>query len=1783
MAGYTRQSIADIINGADITAPPLNREFDEISDAFDAASGHSHDGTLGNAPKIDLTTSVTGYLPAVHGGIGGKNNFAATSNPTVTDDSAAGYAPGSMWENTSTGRIFICVGNTVGSAVWRELVQVETSNKIEPIVHDSIDLGTPTVRFQDIYLSGSVSAATNISAGGTLSVTGLSTLASLNVTGATTLAGATSLNGNITLGNTTLDNITFTGRVVSDVVPNGAYDLGSPTQEWTDLFIDGIAHIDTLDVDENAGIDGNLSVAGTLGVTGTTTFGTATGSNLTASGTINFAGATVSNLGTVTTAAIGGGTINNTTIGGSNAAAITGTTITANTGFSGPLTGNVTGNVSGNITAPTPVSPATSVSTFHDVTVNNSLDMTSGTISNLADPTANDHAANKGYIDTQITNLIGGAPSALDTLNELAAAINDDANVYTNLTASIATKLPLAGGTMTGAISMGNSKITNLATPTAAADAATKQYVDDVETQAQSYANDAANSAAAAAASYDSFDDRYLGSKASDPTLDNDSQTLITGALYFNSTNGVMKVYNGTEWVNTASSIDGIKSNLYYTATAGQTVFSGADDNSNTLTVDQINLVNVFMNGVRLHEDDYTVSSASNSVTLGSGATAGDLIYLEVFGNFAGQSGSAVNITGGSISGLTSLSVDGEVDISASNARLNLYETDTTDTNTQLQSSNSRFMIKTLSDDGATATERLRVSHTNGQISFYASDGTTQDVVWSPADNRLTVTADLKLDGDYPVATGGVALGSNALSSSTTGNNNTAIGSSALSSVTIGANNTALGFQALRDNTGYRNTAVGADAGRSITTGTDNTAVGWTALQNATTASNNTAIGRASLASLTEGNSNTAVGYGTLNAVTTGINNVAVGLQAGNAIVGGSYNVLVGNNVGASITGGIHNTMVGNLAGNSQTTADYSTFIGRRAGYNVTTAPNQTFIGADSGFATTTGTDNTGVGYRSLYLNTTGIQSVALGVQAGEQNTTGNRGVFLGFRAGQNNTTGLRTVAIGGNALTNNTTANNNIGIGDSALYTNTTGFSNIGVGYGALYNSNSNNNVGIGKDALYANTDGTALTAIGTDALTANTTGNGSIAIGHQALLNNTTANYNTIVGYNAGRDNTTGSGLVGVGYVALFNNTTGYNSTAVGRQALRAQTTGYENTAIGWNSMLAATTSSGNTALGSETLEALTTGNNNVAAGSKALESLTTGSSNIAVGRQALRDTVTGIQNVAMGHQALQSQTGSNATAVGHGAALVNTASGISAFGHQALGANTTGIGNVAIGKGALLSNTTGSNNVAVGQNVLDAVTTADNNTGVGHDALTTNTTGEFNSALGTEALRLNTTGGGMAAVGYRSLYSNTTGYSHTAIGREALEANTTGLYNTAVGRQALEANTTSSYNTAIGTFAGQSGTTSGNNTYVGYAAGLDTTSGGNTFVGRSAGSAMTTGSGNTIIGRWGGNTDGLDIRTSSNNIVLADGNFSARLHIDSSGNPTFRATAPILNVTTTTTSGNDAVIRVSGARTSSSTSNIATVRFANQTTSPYNLAEIVARDPAGAHANGRGRLVFRTSSSGTLSDVMDINYDGVISMGSSGNSTQLNLAGAGGTGTISTDGAQFLGGTDKVELRQYCGTTSGRTLQSFRNPNGQVGYILISGSSVSYNTSSDYRLKENVVDLTSATERLKQLQPKRFNFIADADTTVDGFLAHEVSDIVPEAVSGTKDAMIDEEYEVTPEVRDDEGNLVSEAVMGTRSVPDYQGIDQAKLVPLLTAALQEAITKIEQLEARVATLEG
>jgi hypothetical protein len=208
--------------------------------------------------------------------------------------------------------------------------------------------------------------------------------------------------------------------------------------------------------------------------------------------------------------------------------------------------------------------------------------------------------------------------------------------------------------------------------------------------------------------------------------------------------------------------------------------------------------------------------------------------------------------------------------------------------------------------------------------------------------------------------------------------------------------------------------------------------------------------------------------------------------------------------------------------------------------------------------------------------------------------------------------------------------------------------------------------------------------------------------------------------------------------------------------------------------------------------------------------------------------------------------------------------------------------------------------------------------------------------------------------------------------------------------------------------------------------------------------------------------------------------------------------------------------------------------------------------------------GRLVFSTTADGASSptEAMRITSSQNIRItttaeGSGLTTGRMRLVGnAGGINSIYAE-QSVSGGYSYVSNA----VSNGGTYYHFHflEAGASRGSITSNGSATAYNTSSDYRLKENILPIEGATDRVLSLKPSQFNFIDFPDRIVDGFIAHEAQAVVPECVTGEKDAV------------DDDGN------------PVYQGIDQSKLVPLLTAALQEAIAEIASLKDRVAALEA
>ena len=320
--------------------------------------------------------------------------------------------------------------------------------------------------------------------------------------------------------------------------------------------------------------------------------------------------------------------------------------------------------------------------------------------------------------------------------------------------------------------------------------------------------------------------------------------------------------------------------------------------------------------------------------------------------------------------------------------------------------------------------------------------------------------------------------------------------------------------------------------------------------------------------------------------------------------------------------------------------------------------------------------------------------------------------------------------------------------------------------------------------------------------------------------------------------------------------------------------------------------------------------------------------------------------------------------------------------------------------------------------------------------------------------------------------------------------------------------------------------------------------------------------------------------------------------RMRIDSSGNVGIGNSAPLGKLTISNAAGTNAPSTVTAANTylqlgsddyGPSNNGKFMIGFGFTDATNTNSPAYIGYEEASTSGDTYGDLTFYTRSVTTdtaPTEAMRIDSSGNVLVGHS----SFSFGGA-------NDCVQIAGNEGRINFEND--TTATAYVASFYNPNGLVGKISTSGSSTNYATSSDYRLKEDWQPMSGASDRLMQLNPVNFAWKADG-SRVDGFLAHEAQEVVPEAVSGEKDAMTTEEYEVSPavyedvvipavdEVLDEDGiviteaqeerteqNLVSEAVMGEREVEDYQGIDQSKLVPLLTAALQEALARIEALE--------
>jgi hypothetical protein len=469
--------------------------------------------------------------------------------------------------------------------------------------------------------------------------------------------------------------------------------------------------------------------------------------------------------------------------------------------------------------------------------------------------------------------------------------------------------------------------------------------------------------------------------------------------------------------------------------------------------------------------------------------------------------------------------------------------------------------------------------------------------------------------------------------------------------------------------------------------------------------------------------------------------------------------------------------------------------------------------------------------------------------------------------------------SIGCYALCSITTGIGNVAMGPIALCSTTTGTSNTAFGYATLCgNTTGCYNTGVGTSALAVNSTGIFNTSVGSSALENNTSGSNNTAIGAYASTCATTGTLNTSIGSFALFNTTDGSNNTANGACALYQNVSGANNVATGGQALLNNTSGSCNTASGAFSLCCNTTGCHNTAYGDTAGYNITTGCYNVAIGSSVGVASPTGSCQLAIGFSTGCNWITGTNTKAIklggglidcndscgtAGQVLMSN-GSNAicwgTAGGGGSPATPIVSGTvygctitdsTSLGKDALSLLSTGTYNTVVGSSAAVNTTTGCNNTIVGNYAFNTNTTGNDNTAVGRSALFANTTGIDNIAIGISALQANTTGSCNTAIGTLALASSTTANSNIAIGYYSSRCITTGTGNISIGLCSSFNNTTGKYNTGLGTNTLKANIIGCNSTAVGYDALAASTGDLNSAFGAYALQSLTTGTNNVAIG--------------------------------------------------------------------------------------------------------------------------------------------------------------------------------------------------------------------------------------------------------------------------------------------------------------------------------------------
>ena len=648
-----------------------------------------------------------------------------------------------------------------------------------------------------------------------------------------------------------------------------------------------------------------------------------------------------------------------------------------------------------------------------------------------------------------------------------------------------------------------------------------------------------------------------------------------------------------------------------------------------------------------------------------------------------------------------------------------------------------------------------------------------------------------------------------------------------------------------------------------------------------------------------------------------------------------------------------------------------------------------------------------------------------------------------------------------------------------------------------------------------------------------------------------NVLGNKNAAFGKNSQEAQVNGSGNTSAGYDSMAAAILGNFNTAIGESAMSLNNGGSFNTAIGSGALKDQTAGQGNTAIGFDSLNNKEASNFNTAVGYKSLFNISTGFKNIGIGDDVGLALSTGARNILIGSNAnVLNNNDNNSIVIGESAVGV--------------GSNTTVIGNNSMSKAILYGNV-GIGTTSPSQKLtvlgIGSFGTSTSQTLVDYDGL--NAVGNTDyirfKVDNSEKLRITSAGNvgigvtSPATVGGTAKLTVNVG-SGTSSPVSIVNGTTDGMY---IRRYAVNGQY------QIQTTSGSGN--SGNLSLQSY--------GGNVGIGTTSPSRplsvyrSTAGSAANFLHYTDATAfAGLYIDVDNvNNIVElnASGDTAStmafqtgnaeRMRITTTGNVGIGTTNPGGNLHVVGRAGQAGQIYLSDIDNGSGTGDALLISKSGNNAFVYN------RDS--------GSLSF---GSNNTSNYLNITSSGNVGIGTTSPANKLDVVGI--SRFTHSSSTSYRGAIETVTDNAYptweigwvhTRTTSSTygTIARFNNQTGtSIGGIVYSGSSgTSFVTTSDYRLKENIKEIRDSISRVKKLKPCRFNFAAEKNRIIDGFIAHEVQEVVPEAVHGEKDAL------------QKDGSI------------DAQTLEVSRLIPVLTKALQEAINKIEELELRIQTIEN